>query len=80
MICRLLMCFETDSSELVGIRTPNLLIRSEVLYPVELQVQSFNRTAKIGDAINLSKSRSLISDLFCEINFISPDNQVFSFV
>ena len=24
--------------ELVGIRTPNLLIRSEVLYPVELQV------------------------------------------
>lgn len=23
----------------VGIRTPNLLIRSQVLYPVELQVQ-----------------------------------------
>ena len=27
------------SSEPVGIRTPNLLIRSQVLYPVELQVQ-----------------------------------------
>jgi hypothetical protein len=26
-------------SALVGIRTPNLLIRSQVLYPVELQVQ-----------------------------------------
>ena len=55
MICRLLMCFETVSSELVGIRTPNLLIRSEVLYPVELQVQYLNWTAKIGVVINLSK-------------------------
>ncbi len=27
------------SSALVGIRTPNLLIRSEMLYPIELQMQ-----------------------------------------
>src|ERR1700761_1477245 len=29
------------TSALVGIRTPNLLIRSEMLYPVELQMQYF---------------------------------------
>ena len=27
------------SSALVGIRTPNLLIRSEMLYPIELQMR-----------------------------------------
>jgi hypothetical protein len=29
------------SGALVGIRTPNLLIRSQVLYPVELRVQNY---------------------------------------
>ncbi len=31
-------CEEELSSALVGIRTPNLLIRSEMLYPIELQM------------------------------------------
>ena len=33
-------------SDRVGIRTPNLLIRSEVLYPVELHNQSKNLECK----------------------------------
>ena len=47
-------------SALVGIRTPNLLIRSEMLYPIELQVRysfmniRFLRTAKIGFLFNQS--------------------------
>ena len=42
----------TKTSALEGSRTPNLLIRSQVLYPIELQVRQCNRflkrTAKIG--------------------------------
>lgn len=80
MICRLLLCFETDFCELVGIRTPNLLIRSEVLYPVELQVQYLNWTAKIGGTDYLSKLYSeKIDCIFFKI-FICLENQAFSFV
>ena len=34
-----LSALSTCSSALVGSRTPNLLIRSQVLYPIELRVQ-----------------------------------------
>jgi hypothetical protein len=33
--------FSKALSALVGIRTPNLLIRSEMLYPIELQMHFF---------------------------------------
>ncbi len=76
MICRLFLCFETDFCGLVGIRTPNLLIRSEVLYPVELQIHSLNWTAKIGiDFIFYKlKIKNFVK------NFIYPDIQAFSSV
>jgi hypothetical protein len=32
---------DLQSSAPVGIRTPNLLIRSQMLYPVELRAQSY---------------------------------------
>lgn len=35
------------SSALVGSRTPNLLIRSQVLYPIELRVRSHFRWNKL---------------------------------
>ena len=34
------LCDRASFRDPVGIRTPNLLIRSEVLYPVELQSRS----------------------------------------
>ena len=33
-----------DLCELVGSRTPNLLIRSQMLYPIELRVHNFIKT------------------------------------
>jgi hypothetical protein len=50
---------------LVGIRTPNLLIRSEMLYPVELQMHFpvFLGTAKIGFFIVMAKN--FMDILFC---------------
>ena len=41
-----------SSCALVGIRTPNLLIRSEMLYPIELQMHFVLRTAKISHKID----------------------------
>lgn len=58
-----------------GIRTPNLLIRSQLLYPVELQTQSGWRVRFIADvqqrqptANNPSRSRIVQSvDLFASL-------------
>ena len=39
----------------VGIRTPNLLIRSQMLYPVELRALTTRRTAVAGDRMQTRK-------------------------
>jgi hypothetical protein len=53
MNCRLLVLVY-NSGVLVGIRTPNLLIRSEMLYPVELRKQ--NWSANVRFVLNISKT------------------------
>ncbi len=46
----------------VGIRTPNLLIRSEMLYPVELHNQSKNWSANI---LILLKLQTILNEFLC---------------
>ncbi len=42
-----LQAFDSSKCGRVGIRTPNLLIRSEMLYPIELRNQFPFGTAKV---------------------------------
>ena len=42
----------TGSCALVGIRTPNLLIRSQVLYPIELRMRIFVQGSQVLYPIN----------------------------
>jgi len=56
MILRLL-----DAGTPVGIRTPNLLVRSQMLYPVELRAH-FKK--QIYDSLLVKNSKKNVSNLF----------------
>ena len=58
--------------EPVGSRTPNLLIRSQMLYPIELRVQ-WKTAAKISAG---TVSRSFISKCFSRVRNLEQDHTV----
>jgi hypothetical protein len=58
------------SCDLVGIRTPNLLIRSEVLYPVELRNQfPLFGTAKL--RVYFKNPKSVLKNITKKINMLN---------